>query len=484
MLGPPKARDLDRPVLISLEAAVLRDHFYRHLHRTLDLSFVRDLAADCYASSGRPSIDPIVFFKLELMMFFEGIRSERKLLEQASYNLAMRWYAGYNLDEPLLDRSSLSRIRARLGLPVFRRFFDAITEQCIKAGLVRGDELIFDATKVRANASMDSLIPRLRLLTEEHLAALEPSEQPTTLWASNDARWDLLEECRLDPARPAAPGYERKSDRFVSTTDPDAVAMSTGREKAALGFHDHYVIDGGKARIILNALVTPADVMENAPMLPLLRRAMFRWRVKPKQVIGDTTYGTADNIRELEESGIRAYVPLPDWERRTPYYGASLFTYDAAHDLYHCPQGEMLRKRKTKYTEKKVVYGADAAVCNACPVKAACTASDHGREIGRPFDADYLDRARGYHETEAYQKAMRKRQVWIEPLFGEAKQWHGMRQFRLWGLMKVNIEGLFIAAGQNLKRLLSATGWGRRPWPDGTAGFAGLLPQLCTVTRG
>ncbi len=479
MLGPPKARDLDRLVPISVEASVPKDHFYRHLHRVLDLSFVRDLVADCYASGGRPSIDPIVFFKLELMMFFAGIRSERKLLEQASYNLAMRWYAGYNMDEPLPDHSSLSKIRARLGLSAFRRFFEVVTEQCVTAGLVRGDELIFDATKVRANASMDSLIPRLRLLTEEHLAALEPSEPPTTLWETNDARWDLLEECRLDPARPAAPGYERKSDRFVSTTDPDAVAMSTGREKAALGFHDHYVIDGGKARIILNALVTPADVMENAPMLPLLRRAIFRWRVRPKQVIADTTYGTAENIRELEESGIRAYVPLPDWERRTPYYGASLFTYDAEHDVYHCPQGETLRRRTASNREKKVIYRANAAICNTCPLKAACTASDHGREVSRPFDADYLDRVRGYHETEEYKKAMRKRKVWIEPLFGEAKQWHGMRQFRLRGLQKVNIEGLFIAAGQNLKRLLSAMGWGRRPWPDGAAGFAGLGVKTC-----
>jgi len=86
---------------------------------------------------------------------------------------------------------------------------------------------------------------------------------------------------------------------------------------------------------------------------------------------------------------------------------------------------------------------------------------------------------RAYHETEAYKKAMRKRKVWIEPLFGEAKQWHGMRQFRLRGQQKVNMEGLFIAAGQNLKRLLSAKGWGRRPWPDGAAGFA----AICLQTR-
>jgi transposase len=479
MLGPPKVRDLRRPVLISVESYVPQDHLYRHLHRVLDLSFVRDLATDCYASGGRPSIDPEVYFRLQLIMFFERIPSERKLLEQASYNLAMRWYAGYNLDEPLPDHSSLSKIRTRLGLPVFRRFFETITEQCIQAGLVWGEELIFDATKVRANASLDSLIPRLHLLTEEHLASLEPPEPPTTLWERNDARWDLLAECRLDPERPPSSGYERKSDRLVSTTDPDAVPMKTSGQKTTLGYHDHYTIDGGKARIILNALVTPADVMENTPMLPMLRRVMFRWRVKPKQVIADTTYGTAKNIREIEESGIHAYTPLADWDRRADYFGPSQFIYDPEHDVYSCPQGETLRKRKAKYTEGKFVYGADAAVCNACPLKGACTPSNHGRQIARSFAAEYLERVQGYHETEEYKKAMRKRKVWIEPLFGEAKQWHGMRQFRLRGLQKVNMEGLFIAAGQNLKRLLSAKGWGRRTWPDGAAGFADLSPQTC-----
>lgn len=115
-----------------------KDHFYRHLHCTRDLSFVRDLVADCYASGGRPSIDPVVVFKLALLMFFEGIRSERKLMEQTSDNLAMRCgcplsRAGYNLDEPLPDHSSLSKIRTRSGLPVFRRFFDVIVEQCVAA---------------------------------------------------------------------------------------------------------------------------------------------------------------------------------------------------------------------------------------------------------------------------------------------------------------------------------------------------------------
>jgi hypothetical protein len=79
----------------------------------------------------------------------------------------------------------------------------------------------------------------------------------------------------------------------------------------------------------------------------------------------------------------------------------------------------------------------------------------------------YLEKVRGYHTTGAYQKAIRKRQVWVEPLFAEAKDWHGLRRLRLRGLMNANIQGLLIAAGQNLKRYLAASGWGRRHAPCG-----------------
>ena len=75
MLGPVKSRRVDQSVAASLDALVPADHFYRHLERALDLGFVRDLVRDAYAAGGRPSIDPVVFFKLELILFFEGIRS-------------------------------------------------------------------------------------------------------------------------------------------------------------------------------------------------------------------------------------------------------------------------------------------------------------------------------------------------------------------------------------------------------------------------
>ena len=117
-----------------------------------------------------------------------------------------------------------------------------------------------------------------------------------------------------------------------------------------------------------------------------------------------------------------------------------------------------------------IVYQADAKTCNACPLRATCTESDRGRQVHRSFDEAYLELVRSYHDTDAYKKAMRKRKVWVEPLFGEGKAWHGMERFRLRLPEKVNIEALVRATGQNLKRLLSWRGWGRRWWPGGAVG--------------
>src|SRR5215207_2393940 len=429
MLGPPKTRYLDRPVLVSLETLVPADHFYRDLDAKLDLSVIREWAQECYAARGRPSIDPAVFFRLQLIMFFEGIRSERKLVETARLNLAHRWYLGYALDEALPDHSSLTRIRQRLGVEFFQCFFEKVVDLCQETGLVWGREFYVDATKVEANADLDSLVPRFYHEAKTHLANLFADDPPTDTAKAEPAavadalpvgvvrlphaagdeadrfdpppRWKLLEERRLDPHRPAVGSSRRTSDLRVSPTDSDATPMRT-THGTSLGDHDHYVVDGGKRRIILAALITPADVMENVPMRDLVWRVCFRWKLRPGQVTGDTSYGTTENIVAIEDAGIRAYVPLPDLGSRRPgFFAQADFTYEVEWDTYRCPQHQPLKRETAKYGEQVVVYRAHAATCNACPVKAGCTTSDHGRIVHRSFYAEYLDRVQGYHATAA-----------------------------------------------------------------------------------
>ncbi len=495
MMGRKERYFAPRPNM-SLEDLVPADHFYRHVERALDLSFVRQT----YAGGGRPSIDPVVFFKLQLVMFFEAIRSERLLMRHAADRLSVRWYVGYNLDEPLPDHSSLTRIRERYGVEVFRRFFEAIVEQCQAAGLVWGTELYFDGTKVEANASLDSVKPRFAVAA--HLATLfkaqaqeagdesdqdrsqeeaafsgqgspeAPKPLPTSLSREeeealaqhNEERHDWIEQLGAQDRSVTGRSYQRMADLRVSTTDPDATLMLT-KHGADIGYHTHYVVDGGKARIILNVLVTPSEVMDNQPMLDLLWRVRFRWKLWPRQVTGDRKYGTEENIAAIEREHIHAYIPLPDHDHRTAFFSPDRFRYEAARDIYICPAGKELHFVQGQSTDRQRRYRAYVKDCNACPLKAQCTTNKQGRSLCRSVDEEYLDRVRAYQPTEPYKKALRKRSVWVEPLFAEGKQWHGMRRLRLRERERVNCEALMRAAGQNLKRLLKKRGGRHRPGP-------------------
>src|SRR3712207_5249886 len=110
-------------------------------------------------------------------MFFEDLRSERQLMRVAADRLSVRWYLGYDLHEALPDHSSLSKIRGRYGVAIFRRFFDQIVEQCRQAGLVWGKELYLDSTQVEANAAKDAMRPRFYVdAINEHLEVLFPDD--------------------------------------------------------------------------------------------------------------------------------------------------------------------------------------------------------------------------------------------------------------------------------------------------------------------
>ena len=331
MLGH-KAKVFKTHLEVSLDSLVPQDNFYREVEAKLDLAFVRDLVKDCYASRmGRPSIDPVVFFKLQLLMFFEGSRSERQLMDQVNLNLAFRWYIDYDLDETVPDHSSLSKIRDRYGLEVFQRFFEQIVELCIAAGLVWGKELYFDGTKVRANADVDSMMPRFHYEARLHLKELfnrdDLGERETDA-SQPDEREPIGHSSRgfvqkYDGTRiisRSSHWYQRTTDHQVSSTDLDATPMKqfTG-DMARLGYHTHYAVDGGKARIMMAVLVTPASIMDNTPMLDLAFWTRFRWRLHPKMVVGDAKYGTIKNIAGLERCGIRAFLATSDLSQRDKY---------------------------------------------------------------------------------------------------------------------------------------------------------------------
>jgi transposase len=191
--------------------------FYAKLDQTLN-SFAfaaqaRSLCAPAYSDTGRgrPGIDPVVYFKMLMVGFFEDIASERGMAERCSDSISIRAFLGYDLTETTPEHSSLSIIRQRLGPEIYEQVFILILRALDKHGLLKGKNIGIDASVIEANAALKALIHRN---TEE-------------------AYWEyvqrLAKENGIDPQNAeAVRQFDRKrpkkmsNEEWVNPHDPDA----------------------------------------------------------------------------------------------------------------------------------------------------------------------------------------------------------------------------------------------------------------------
>ena len=151
----------------NLESLVPQNHLLKKIESLVSFEFVRDKTKSYYSYAGKPSIDPIVLVKMLLIGYLFDIRSERKLVEEITLNLAYRWYIGYDLDEQVPDHSIFSKARTRFGKKLFCEIFEEILKIAAGFNLLSKDTLLLDSTIVKANASIDSMV-EVNLLPEEY----------------------------------------------------------------------------------------------------------------------------------------------------------------------------------------------------------------------------------------------------------------------------------------------------------------------------
>ena len=165
MIGNQERWQEDLFVAGSLSSLIPHDHILKLVDKVMDLSWLRDQVKDLYCcDNGRPGIDPEAAVRLMLAGFFQGIVHDRKLMREAQVNIAIRWFAGYRLDEKLPDHSSLTKIRQRWGDERFKKIFQKTVQSCIDAGLVNGETVHIDATLIRADVSWESMTCSVRIL--------------------------------------------------------------------------------------------------------------------------------------------------------------------------------------------------------------------------------------------------------------------------------------------------------------------------------
>lgn len=141
---------------INIENFVKQDHILRLIDTYIDFNFIYDLVDEYYSSSiGRPSIDPIVLFKIQLIQHLFGIRSMRQTIEECNYNIVYRWFLGYSFDDKIPHFSTVGKNYKRRfeGTEVYERIFDNIIQQAFDNDLISNEAFFTDSTHFRACAN-------------------------------------------------------------------------------------------------------------------------------------------------------------------------------------------------------------------------------------------------------------------------------------------------------------------------------------------
>jgi transposase len=425
--------------VIDLESFVEQDHLLRKIDRVLDTAFVRDSTAACYADGlGRPSVDPEVYFRMELVAYLYGIASERQLCEDVYYNLAYRWFCRLSLADVVPDHSSLTRIRDRLGEEVFASVFRQIVALCRKKGLVHDEcRVMTDATLIAADAALDSLVHNEPEQARQEAEALSGRTKAVDLPASRTI----------------------SNQTHTSRTDPDATLAQKRGTPRQLKYKVHQTIDAD-SRIILDTQVTTGARHDNQPYLTQLQRVREQHPIAIREATADRGYGSAAIIRKLQQQGIATYIPLWSGRVGNSKYLASGMVYEREHDRFRCPQGKYLNANLAICDNHKRYASASADCCNCpqlftCPAEARKSMPYH-RYVRRNLDQDLFEEVQARMREPTFGEKLSERMWKMEGLFAEAKQNHNLSRAKYRGLPKVQIQAYLSAIVQNLKRLVIA----------------------------
>lgn len=142
--------------MLSLDQLVPEDHLVRKLEAAIDFNFIYDLVSDKYCmDNGRPSIDPVVLFKIVFIQYIFGIKSMRQTISEIQINNAYRWFIKYGLNEQIPHFTTVGKnyVRRFKDTDIFEQIFSRILEEAENAGFVKADAVFIDATHVKANAN-------------------------------------------------------------------------------------------------------------------------------------------------------------------------------------------------------------------------------------------------------------------------------------------------------------------------------------------
>lgn len=483
----------------TLEDLIEPNHIVRSYEEVIDWNFIYPLVEDMYSKYyGKPSIDPVILFKLVFLNYAEGIHSMRKTCELCKYNIAYRWFLGIDLHDKIPDHSTYSQNYRRKfkGTKIFEQIFTQILSACYDKGYIDNEVIFGDSTHVKANAnkrkSKNEIIQLGVKIYQEELdkevnedrikhgkkpfnpKIIKTDEKKTMnddepddelikyddaeeiIDINGDGESDNDEISTYDPETgeiKTKKRYQMKTKNMkVSKTDPDAGMYHKGEREKMFAYSASAICD--KNGFVLSTYVTSGNIHDSVSFFGIMDAYNYYNKDnKTKKVCLDAGYYVPSVLKSIYDSGKIPLVPYMRPKTKSGFFKKNDYVYDEMFDQYICPNIKLLNYSTTNREGYKI-YKSNPKDCESCPLRSQCTNSkNHTKVVTRHIWEDYKERAHDDRHKLENIPIYKQRKETIERIFADAKENYGLRYTRYRGIDRVSDHITLLFSAMNLKKM-------------------------------
>ena len=417
---------------------------------------------------GNPQYDPKAMLKLHLYGTAYGVRSSRKLEREAHYNISFIWLMG----QLKPDHKTIAEFR-RKNKKALKKVLEQCARMCIKLGLIEGNTLFVDGSKIRGNAAIKNTwtdkrcreaLKNADLRIEEILkecdeADLREKDMPSLVKMNKElSDSDALKTKVRDILKELKDENNKQLKKQHNTTDPECATMNSTKGTHA-GYNVQAVVDEKNALIVsVDAVNDNNDLNQLSSQIDQANQVLN----KPcKTACADAGYSNTEELIKIDSKNINVIVPSrqqASGKERGEFHKIR-FHYDKDNNCYICPEGHKLQFHHPDKENKVDVYRiSDPNLCRQCRYFGNCTRCDSGRHISRLwYEESRLKFEDQYRQPEARAIYKLRKQKSEHP-FGHIKRNLKFDSFLTRGRDGANAEISLAAACFNMARMITIFG--------------------------
>lgn len=424
--------------IFSIEEFVPADHLLRKIDSAVDFKHIYDIVEDLYcADNGRPSIDPVVIFKMVLIQHLYGLPSLRRTVEEIRMNVAYRWFLGYLMNEPIPHFSTISyNFKHRYTEATIEDVFYWILREIGNAGYLSPEAVFIDGTHVKANANLKKAVkkavPQAAKVYEKQLMT------------------EINEDRESHDKKPFdGPKAPEEKEISVSTTDPESGVFHKGEHKKCFAYTAQTGCD--KNGYVIDVTVNPGNVHDSVAFDELYDRLTDK-HPEIETIIADAGYKTPWISKRILDDNRVPVFPYKRPMSKKGFFPPYEYVYDEYFDCIICPENQVL-KYATTNREGYREFKSKGSLCQNCPSRHLCTDNQKfEKTVTKHIWWGYLETAEDIRHTLKYKELYERRKETIERVFADAKEKHAMRYTPYRGLSQVTKWVRLKFATMNLKK--------------------------------